>query len=53
MCACTERWSPSFSEVIIDTISSVDLAHDGVAAAKDWLSVDCGTICLRTHFGRL
>ena len=48
---------PSFSEGIIDragaqtmlyltctTISSVDLAHYGVSRAKDWVSVDCGTI---------
>ena len=26
------------------TITSVDLAHYGVSRAKDWLSVDCGTI---------
>ena len=25
-------------------ISSVDLAHFGVSCAKDWVSVDCGTI---------
>ena len=25
-------------------ISSVDIAHYGVAHAKDWVSVDCGTI---------
>ena len=25
-------------------ISSVDLAHYGVSHAKDWISVDCGTI---------
>ena len=24
-------------------ISSVDLAHNGVSRAKDWISVDCGT----------
>ena len=24
-------------------ISNVDLAHYGVARAKDWVSVDCGT----------
>ena len=48
---------PSFSEGIIDrtgaqtmlyltctTITSVDLAHYGVSRAKDWVSVDCGTI---------
>ena len=28
-------------------ISSVDLAFYGVSRAKDWVSVDCGTI----HFG--
>ena len=27
------------------TITSVDLAHYGVSRAKDWVSVDCGTIC--------
>ena len=26
------------------TISSVDLAHCRVSRAKDWVSVDCGTI---------
>ena len=25
------------------TITSVDLAHNGVSHAKDWVSVDCGT----------
>ena len=25
-------------------IASVDLAHYGVSHAKDWVSVDCGTI---------
>ena len=25
------------------TITSVDLAHNGVSHAKDWESVDCGT----------
>ena len=25
-------------------ISSVDLAHYGISHAKDWTSVDCGTI---------
>ena len=25
------------------TITSVDLAHNGVSRAKDWVSVDCGT----------
>ena len=30
-------------------ITSVDLAHYGVSRAKDWVSVDCGTITpLRT-----
>ena len=28
------------------TITSVDLAHYGVSRAKDWVSVDCGTISL-------
>ena len=27
-------------------ISSVDFAHYGVSRAKDWISVDCGTICV-------
>ena len=26
------------------TITSVDLAHYGVSRAKDWVSVDCGTV---------
>ena len=26
------------------TITSEDLAHNGVSHAKDWVSVDCGTI---------
>ena len=30
------------------TITSVDLAYRGVSCAKDWVSVDCGTIrCVR------
>ena len=29
--------------LISPTISSVNLAHDGVSRAKDWTSVDCGT----------
>ena len=33
------------------TITSVDLAHNGVSRAKDWVSVDCGTISsLRIFF---
>ena len=28
------------------TITSVDLAHYGVSRAKDWKSVDCGTIII-------
>ena len=31
-------------------ISSVDLAHYGVSRAKDWVSVDCGTI--RNIYGK-
>ena len=27
-------------------MTSVDLAHYGVSRAKDWVSVDCGTIRL-------
>ena len=51
---------PSFSEGIIDrtgaqtmlyltctTITSVDLAHNGVSRAKDWESVDCGTMLFK------
>ena len=30
--------------VTCTTINSVDLAHYGVSRAKDWVSVDCGTI---------
>ena len=30
------------------TITSVDLAHYGVSRAKDWVSVDGGTILLIT-----
>ena len=26
------------------TITSVDLAHYGVSHAKDWVSLDCGTM---------
>ena len=29
-------------------ISSVDLAHNGVSHAKDWVTVDCGTISAYT-----
>ena len=49
--------NPRFSEGITDhtgaqamlyltctTITSVGLAHYGVSRAKDWVSVDCGTI---------
>ena len=32
------------------TITSVDLAHYGVSHAKDWVSVDCGTITLMTPY---
>ena len=34
-------------------ITSVDLAHYGVSRAKDWVSVDCGTIadyCIFSFF---
>ena len=27
-------------------IISVDLAHNGVSRARDWVSVDCGTMCI-------
>ena len=30
------------------TITSVDLAHYEVSRAKDWVSVDCGTIHMRS-----
>ena len=30
------------------TITRVDLAHYGVSRAKDWVSVDCGTIAFVT-----
>ena len=33
-------------------ISSVDLAHDGVSRAKDWLSVKCGIGRLRKSGGQ-
>ena len=29
------------------TITSVDFAHYGVSRAKDWVSVDCGTISVK------
>ena len=48
---------PSFSEGIIDhigaqtllyltctTITSVDLAHHGMSRAKNWVSMNCGTM---------
>ena len=31
------------------TITSVDLAHHGVSRAKDWVSVNCGTILSEKH----
>ena len=34
------------------TITSVDLAHNGVSRAKDWEPVDCGTRFLNGHFGQ-
>ena len=30
------------------TITSVDLAHYGVSRAKDWESMDCGTIFIKS-----
>ena len=33
------------------TITSVDLAHYGVSRAKDWVSVDCGTITSKGGIG--
>ena len=58
VCAPVRRDNPRvFSSGIIDrtgaqtmlyltciTITSVDLAHYGVSRAKDWASVNCGTI---------
>ena len=35
------------------TITSVDLAHYGVARAKDWVSVDCGTTSNNDIWGSL
>ena len=39
------------------TITSVDLAHNGVSRAKDWVSVDCGTstkyCCVNLRFLKL
>ena len=32
------------------TISNVDLAHYGVSRAKDWVSVDCGTMIDSAYF---
>ena len=32
------------------TITSVDLAHYGVSRAKNWVSVDCGTIVKNKKF---
>ena len=34
-------------------ISSVDLAHYGVSRAKDWVSVDCGTMNQHRDFNCL
>ena len=31
------------------TITSVDLAHYGLSHAKDWISVDCGTIIIKNR----
>ena len=31
------------------TITSVDLAHDGVSRVKDWVSGDCGTRSIRVE----
>ena len=31
-------------------ITSEDLAHYGVSRAKDWVSVDCGTITFKNVF---
>ena len=34
------------------TITSVDLAHYGVSRAKDWGSVDCGTMYTKESFDK-
>ena len=34
------------------TITSVDLAHYGESRAKDWVSVDCGTMSFDIKFIR-
>ena len=55
VCAPVRRDNPpSFSEGIIDltgtqtmlylTCTTITSAHYGVSRAKDWVSVDCGTI---------
>ena len=58
VCAPVRRDNPrALSEGIIDRtgtqtmlyltctmICNVDLAHYGISRAKDWVSVDCGTI---------
>ena len=31
------------------TMTSVDLAHYGISRAKDWVSVNCGTIPICLH----
>ena len=36
--------------LICTVIFSVDLAHYGVSRAKDWVSVDCGTISFGVFF---
>ena len=40
VCAPVRRDNPR----ALATITSVDLAHYGVSCAKDWVSVDCGTM---------
>ena len=35
------------------TITSVDLAHNAVSRAKDWVSVDCGTKCFAVRYPRV
>ena len=50
LCACTERsiidrtGAQTMLYLTCTTISSVDLAQYGVSLAKDWVSVECGTM---------
>ena len=48
VCAPVRRDNPRGAQTMLyltcATISSVDLAHYGVSLAKDWVSLECGTI---------